>query len=639
MSEFSPTAFSPECFHRLLGLGEPSRSMIWARLAYSNAEGYAIRQFSIYQHYRSTFETYGSLISPLVLLKAVMYEFPLVTMEKEFNGMKHVLKGIRLREIQSQFSSITGEERTEVTTCPRLAEVALDAEVLSAEVMEDAGTPIWKGMDDSQGGPPSDPAEENVYAECTFLRSRGSEPLPPVLENSTGQTQPVQATSPLSRHEMQLADVRKMRSPVSDESNTNHSLVVEHTSGPPQVLSLSSDDLQPKSSTASTDVTLVDFEEIPVVMRREEGHGERCNILGTEESPVPEDEVSEQLHRSQVKRTRQGSHSSVPMKKTKTDDEQSLATVDADDNSTIQQGLELDEDTIVVACRPNTQINSRTDAVSQSLGRGKEISTSTKYPSDSSASSLAREHREPSPPTDYRTTTARSHSWKQYSGECPRVLFSSTTEIDSKKDTMAFLRKCGGRSVRSITSANLLCIGSTQPLKKSANLVLAVCMGVDIVTDKWLVESQRKGFLLDSDQYLPKDAQREGEWGFTLQEAVARGKLCGGLTGLLGGFDVYFTHGLKSLLAHNFRDFTAVATCLGADTVKIGLPSGKERKEFLILGTADEPQTLQASRMGLEVWSKDLLVMGALRGTIQRIDEFNIAKPMKQEAGTSEEEL
>ncbi len=385
--------------------------MIWARLAYSNAEGYAIRQFSIYQHYKSTFETYGSLISPLILLKAVMYEFPLVTMEKEFNGMKHVLKGIRLREIQSQFSSITGEERTEVTTCPRLAEVALDAEILSAEVMEDAGTPIWKGMEDSQGGPPSHAPEENVYAECTFLRSRVSEPLPPVSENSTGQTQPVQATSPLSRHEMQLADVRNMRSPVSDESNANHSLVVEHTSGPPQVLSLSSscpemvyDDLQPNTSTASTDVTLVDCEEIPVVMRREEGHGERCNILGTEESPAPE--VSEQLHRSQVKRTRQGSHSSVPMKKTKTDDEQSLATVDVDGNSTIQQGLELDEDTIVVACRPITQINSRTDAISQSLGRGKEISTSTKYPSDSSASSLARKHREPSPPTDYRTTTA-----------------------------------------------------------------------------------------------------------------------------------------------------------------------------------------------------------------------------------------
>jgi hypothetical protein len=32
--------------------------------------------------------------------------------------------------------------------------------------------------------------------------------------------------------------------------------------------------------------------------------------------------------------------------------------------------------------------------------------------------------------------------------------------------------------------------------------------------------------------------------------------------------------------------------------------------------------------MGHKVWSKDLLVMGALRGMIQRTDEFGIAGPM-----------
>jgi hypothetical protein len=83
------------------------------------------------------------------------------------------------------------------------------------------------------------------------------------------------------------------------------------------------------------------------------------------------------------------------------------------------------------------------------------------------------------------------------------------------------------------------------------------------------------------------------------------------------------------VLAHNFRDFAAIATCLGADAVRNGLPNGKEEKEVLILGTADDPQPLQASQIGLEVWSKDLLVMAALRGLIERTDEFNIAKPMK----------
>ncbi|KAF7507573.1 hypothetical protein GJ744_010364 [Endocarpon pusillum] len=250
----------------------------------------------------------------------------------------------------------------------------------------------------------------------------------------------------------------------------------------------------------------------------------------------------------------------------------------------------------------------------------------SKDPIDSSASSISKKHQESSLPTDSKARTSKSHFSKQYSGESPRVLFSSTTEIDSRKNIMAFVRECGGKSVKRMTSASMLCVGSNQPLKKSANLVLAGCMGLDIVTDKWLAETQRKGFFLDAHHYLPKDAQRERQWGFKLFEAVARGKLRGGMTGLLGGIDVYSTHGLKSLLAHSFRDFTAVATCLGADAVKNGLPNRKELgKEFLILGTADDPQTLQASHMGLEVWSKDLLVMGALRGTIQRVDEFNFA--------------
>ena len=61
------------------------------------------------------------------------------------------------------------------------------------------------------------------------------------------------------------------------------------------------------------------------------------------------------------------------------------------------------------------------------------------------------------------------------------------------------------------------------------------------------------------------------------------------------------------------------------------LPNGRGDKTVLILGTADDPQTLQASRTGHEVWSKDLLVMGALRGAIRRIDEFIVARLMKDD--------
>jgi hypothetical protein len=105
---------------------------------------------------------------------------------------------------------------------------------------------------------------------------------------------------------------------------------------------------------------------------------------------------------------------------------------------------------------------------------------------------------------------------------------------------MAFLRGCGGESTKNITAATILCVGSTQPLKKTAKLVLAICMVLDIVTEKWLFESHRKGFLLDAPQYPPKDSQREREWRFKLKEAVARGKAVGCLNNFAGPYRCIF---------------------------------------------------------------------------------------------------
>lgn len=61
------------------------------------------------------------------------------------------------------------------------------------------------------------------------------------------------------------------------------------------------------------------------------------------------------------------------------------------------------------------------------------------------------------------------------------------------------------------------------------------------------------------------------------------------MQGHMNGINVYFTHSLKTLLAHNFRDFTSAATCLGGDAVKNGLPNRKEEKSFRIIGTAHDP--------------------------------------------------
>lgn len=61
--------------------------------------------------------------------------------------------------------------------------------------------------------------------------------------------------------------------------------------------------------------------------------------------------------------------------------------------------------------------------------------------------------------------------------------------IDGKKKTMALLGERGGKSVRSVAASAMLSVGSNQPLKRVPSLVLAVCIGLDIVTEKCLAES------------------------------------------------------------------------------------------------------------------------------------------------------
>jgi hypothetical protein len=546
------------------------------------------------------------------------------------------MRGICLREDEPPISFMAEHDQAEGTACPRLQEIHFDTEAISPGILEGLETPVWRVMEDSQAIQTLDGTENAaVYEDCNLLDESTLERHSPVSSNSITLNQHVEKTSRLSGHSTPLIEATQMRQDTAQGSCIDHSQVTRFLSENSKTDSSPHEDtsheVEARMNSVSNDEREDDEEESSLAVHRkpcnevgategqhsvEQEHpaclepaGQKSsqskshdatNRVDTEPDSIPNrieeivsgDEQSEQTPRLRVKRSKRiesSSHSLFPSKKTKTGHNPSL------------EDSELGEDTTVVRSRSTNRTKPPTNA-NYSLPQ-------------SQSESRSREFELP----------------RQYSGEFPRILFSSTTEIDTKKKTMAFLRGYGGKAVKTISTATMLCLGSDKPLKKTANLVLAVCLGLDIVTDKWLVESQRKGFLLDPDLYLPKDPEREREWDFKLHEAIGRGRLRGGLSGLLNGLDVYFTHGLKSLLAHNFRDFGTVATCLGADAVRNGLPNGKEKKAFLILGTANDPQTLRASRMGHEVWSKDLLVMGALRGTIQRIDEFNIAKPMKQE--------
>ena len=487
------------------------------------------------------------------------------------------MRGIYLRADETHILPMVVDDKAEGTASSQLKEIHFDTEEISPDILEGLETPIWKVMEDSQAIQALDGLKQAEVSEaCNTIDECTPEQPSQVSSNSILCSQHVEGTSQPSDDSTLLVEATHIHLDTAKESSINHSPVIRSI-----------------SENSKTDSPPHDHTSHEVESKVDAASNEEVEENDNESSSAAHHESYGEVDPGDItkrsKRCSNFSTSVVRSKKPKTGHNPSW------------EDLELDEDTIVVESR----------------------STSLTNPPTNADASLPQSQSEKRP--------RESQLLRRYSGESPCVVFSSTTEIGTKKNAMAFFRECGGKAVKTISTATMLCVGSNTPLKKSPNFVLAVCLGLDIVTEKWLVESQRKGFLLNPDLYLPRDPKREREWGFKLHEAIARGRLRGGLSGLLNGLDVYFTHGLKSLLGHNFRDFGTVATCLGADAVRNGLPNGKEKKAFLILGTADDPQTLRASRMGHEVWSKDLLVMGALRGMIQRTDEFCIATPMQKE--------
>lgn len=214
-----------------------------------------------------------------------------------------------------------------------------------------------------------------------------------------------------------------------------------------------------------------------------------------------------------------------------------------------------------------------------------------------------------------------------YDGPAPRMVISSNaTTIEENKKAMHFFSRAGGTVVENVKDANFFCVGS-RGLKKTAKFILAVALGRRIVTEKWLVDSATKGQFLDPWAYVPKDAAREQEWGFSLEEALRRDGQADERTGLLEGKEVYFTTGLKKELGQNYKEYREIALAIGASEAKPGLPRGLERSNdlWIIVGQQDDADAGKVSKLGKKLFSKDLLPLSVLRGVVDtESDEFAV---------------
>ncbi|KIW86975.1 uncharacterized protein Z519_12440 [Cladophialophora bantiana CBS 173.52] len=197
----------------------------------------------------------------------------------------------------------------------------------------------------------------------------------------------------------------------------------------------------------------------------------------------------------------------------------------------------------------------------------------------------------------------------EYSDVPPVVIFSGSPSIQEKRIAMDTFERLGGKVGTPINNAAILCIPEGT-LKKAGEFIMVVAMGMDIVTERWFVDTHRLERFPPLEEYLPLDRSRE-----------RRGK--NGLTHLFSGTTVFLTKQLRTDLRNLERETSHISTILGADAVKHRLPVLKDKEKFseadvLIIGVSGDPQGAQIGRLGLKLFHKDILTMAALRGRVER---------------------
>ena len=235
------------------------------------------------------------------------------------------------------------------------------------------------------------------------------------------------------------------------------------------------------------------------------------------------------------------------------------------------------------------------------------------------------------PKSSNTPSRTRSASLKTYQGPPPRIIFSSTTKVDSNRAVMQSFGSFGGQIAKEFEKANILCMGKP-PLKKTLKFVLSIALAKDIVTEDWLFQSHKKKGLLDHEEFLPADPTREGKWKFCLKDAVERGK-AGQLSGLLDGARVYFTRQLKIELDQCYADFKSLLKFIGGRAMGVQMPKPTDSwGEIMVIGVENDPQIAFVGKLGRTLYKKDVVVMAVLRGKLELdSEEFHVEVPVKEE--------
>ncbi|KAL9580240.1 MAG: hypothetical protein Q9212_004612 [Teloschistes hypoglaucus] len=211
-----------------------------------------------------------------------------------------------------------------------------------------------------------------------------------------------------------------------------------------------------------------------------------------------------------------------------------------------------------------------------------------------------------------------------------RVVYASTTTINESTAYGKFLRQQNVKAVKQIKDCDILCVGKGE-LKRTSNLILAVLLGKDIVTDDWIVKSAKKDHVLDTALFIPKDAAREREWGFSLAEAIDRGRRG---KKPFKGWVINFTPTAKKELGKTWTELKEVCLAAGAESVEARKVPEKLSGTIVVAAAAKEPDGAALEEGGWKMYNKDIVTFSALRGLLDPdSDEFLMEAGGKKKDG------
>ena len=227
-----------------------------------------------------------------------------------------------------------------------------------------------------------------------------------------------------------------------------------------------------------------------------------------------------------------------------------------------------------------------------------------------------------------RSVVRQDLSQLNVSDDSMRILFSSSTAVSNSRPFMRFLSQKGIEKVQSMSQCTVLCVGKGE-LKKTSKLIMAVMLGKEVITDDWVTESARCNKLQSIEEYLAQDPEREREWGFSVRDAVERGRQ--GLK-ILQDWTVIFTASAKKEVGKNgFSDLKEIATYAGAKSVLTALPKKppEELPFTLVIGTVADVGSPALGEW--KCYTRDIIGLSVLRGRLEiDSEEFLIQKPEQE---------